>query len=283
MTLCNSCGTEVPASRKECLTCGAFSGYPNVRAADAEAERTELGSRYIEAIARARENKSEVKLYSFEECLRVSTSVIATSVEVLREFAANSKFIYTTYGLSVQGQSRTPADPQDDSLRRMVDAYLFGEYGSEIRYAALSLDGSGLSNYGNYFVSLREIAIQSRSSLLDENSFKFFEDYAATSAFKIPPGHRCVWAERTKLGVIKCAEKLLDASSSNLFPDILLHNGASRQEDDFIEVHIYGPITVGAIDLVRVGPKTKRSDEVAVLKVIKELLEKQGKKWIDNA
>src|SRR5262249_21293290 len=156
----------------------------------------------------ARGNGSESTVYAFEEAVKNSVAVIATSLEVLRQFATDDRFLYSTYGLSVKGELRTPAEGESDNLRRMVDAYLFGGYGEEIRYACLSLDGKGVTNYGSCFLTLRDVAIRQRTSLLEENSFMFFQRNAHASGFKIPAGYRCTWTAREKLAVVKCASQL---------------------------------------------------------------------------
>ncbi len=37
---------------------------------------------------------------------------------------------------------------------------LFGRYAEQIRFAALSLDGTGLTSYGAYTLKLKEIAVR---------------------------------------------------------------------------------------------------------------------------
>jgi len=67
----------------------------------------------------------------------------------------------------------------DDARRRSVESILFGSYGEEIRYAALSLGGLGLVSYGPITMVMSEPAIAQRASLLEYNSFQFVEQLDA--------------------------------------------------------------------------------------------------------
>src|SRR5947199_10731413 len=68
-----------------------------------------------------------------------------------------------------------------------VEGTFFGTYGEKIRYAALSLDGTGLKSYGEYSIRLWEIAIKDRTSLLEENTYDFVEHHGIIAGHSGPP------------------------------------------------------------------------------------------------
>lgn len=116
--------------------------------------------------------------------------------------------------------------------------------GFEAASAALSLDGNVLKSYGDCSWVLREDMIAHRASLFEENSVLFMEhhDVAIAEAHKLPRGHRAVWAERSKLCVAKLAAKIGHETTDAEFPKLLLRDGRTPEGDEFVEVHVGGPM-----------------------------------------
>lgn len=56
----------------------------------------------------------------------------------------------------------------------------------------------------------------------------------------------------------------------------------NRATDQFIEVHIYGTFNLNAVSSVSGTLVPKRPDDRAVVAVVKELLDRQGKRWIET-
>ena len=150
----------------------------------------------------------------------------------------------------MDGETRAPAAYDDDRLRRTVEALLFGSYGKQIRYAALSLDGNGLNSYGECAMEINSEYIQDRSSLLESNSFDFAQKlnllnraYDDNEKEKIPFGYVSTWRDKHKLSVAKLGDKINSNTTKTEFAKILLRTTKDRKTDEFIEVHIYGPIS----------------------------------------
>lgn len=90
-------------------------------------------------------------------------------------------------------------------------------------------------------------------SLLEENSYTFFDQHhLGRIGTAIPPGYRAVWADRAKLVIAKLTPRLTSATSKRELADLLLHAGATRKDDRFVEVHIYaeGGLDARDVDLV---------------------------------
>ena len=174
------------------------------------------------------------------------------------------------------------AEGEFDRHRRTVDAMLFGAYGDQIIYAALSLDGNGLKSYGAYSVILRDVAVSKRASVLEENSCSFVKNHKMEPGHPIPEGYRAPWGRRAELAVAKLADLISPTTSDSDFSSLLLSNGSTRDDDNFMEVHIYGGFDQNAIEAVSGNSAPKRADEKGIATVVKEVLNNTGKKWIEE-
>jgi hypothetical protein len=69
---------------------------------------------------------------------------------------------------------------------------------------------------------------------------------------KIPLGHRANWKERARLAVAKHGGRLTGGMRDREFAPLLLSPGppGKPEEDEFVEVHIYGPITRRTLEKV---------------------------------
>jgi len=196
---CPRCHRAILELVRYCASCGTDVGYPNVNLAQAEDEKQALEARYTEAVVKAEVRGILDQLQLFEIAIKNSCAVVSMSSDRLRSLATNSNELYSNYHLAVRAQSRRPAKVRNDQARSAVDGRLWGVAASEIRYAALSLDGKGLKSYGDCFVTLDEAFIAHRSSVLADNSFVFLKDL--TFGEELPTGFRSNWEERHKVAV----------------------------------------------------------------------------------
>ena len=74
----------------------------------------------------------------------------------------------------------------------------------------------------------------------------------------MPPGRRATWDQRSRLCVAKLAEAIHAGTTPSDFPDLLLHQGATSEDDRFVEVHIWGSLTARTCERVILGPKGKK-------------------------
>jgi len=77
-------------------------------------------------------------------------------------------------------------------------------------------------------------------------------------------GHRAIWDERTQLCVAKLASKLPAVASSNDFPGLILEQGATTSDDRFVELHIWGSLTIRSVERVRIKRKRHRPLKAAI-------------------
>jgi hypothetical protein len=276
------CGSQIHADEEKCSTCGTFAGYPNVRAADHPDEVAALEARYRDERSSAAAEGRLAALDAFEQRLtNSSAAVVNVDFLFLYPFLARPGALYSTYDYGVEAEFRMPAEPENDRDRRRAGTRLFGRYAKDIRYAALSLDGAGLSSYGPFALRLRDVAIELRASLLEENSYDFVDRYGTRGP--LPPGFRCSWGNRHLLAVAKLGTELLPGTSESEFADLVLHSDGNRSTDRFIEVHIYGPFDARAIESVHgTTPRKGKQDRADVARV-KDLLAKSGCAWVEDA
>lgn len=279
---CQRCGSGIPDSVEKCPTCGHYAGPPNVRAALSADETSALNLRYDEAVERAKASGSYHQLLWLEEAGKASFAVVNVGLDFLFSFVTNDKLLYSTYSLATRSEIRKPASRSDEEDRLAVEAKLFGGYSDDIRYAALSADGSGVKSYGAFTLKLRDIAIADRATLLEDNSFDFVEKHGIRLRQRTPNGYRATWEERHKLVVAKLADRISPSTSRAELPKILLRSAGDRATDDFVEVHIFGAFDINAVESVTGNSSRLSKEEQAMLAVVKARLQKLGKAWIEE-
>jgi hypothetical protein len=247
-----------------CPTCSTDWGFPNVRIATQETELAALAKRFDEAKRNAQRNGCEGPFDSFTATVEQSSHVVvALGTLEARKFLSDPRAIYQSYDTLVEVGSRTPAPLADDVNRQVAGSHLFGCFKGEIRYGALSLDGSGLPSYGKVYFRLRDIAIEKRVSLLESNSFSFVKSHRLTLGKSVPLGFRCGWRDRHRLAAAKVQPKLRRSHSKADWPRLLLAASSSndRSKDVFIEAHIFGGFDSEAVEDVQFASGGKLSSQ----------------------
>lgn len=279
---CPRCGSKISDSAEKCETCGYYAGSPNVRAAKSDEETEALNTRYAEAVENAKANGSYSRLLLLEEAAKKSCVVVNADLDFLHFFVTNPKALYSTYSLATKGQIRKPASRRNEEDRLAIESKLFGGYAGEIRYGALSLDGSGLKSYGAYTLKLREVAIADRTTLLEVNSFDFVERHGIRPRVGLPSGYRATWEDRHRLVVAKLADRISAGASEAEFSTMLLRGEGDRATDDFIEAHIFGAFDINAVESVSGNSSTGPEDAQALASIVKAHLQRLGKTWIEE-
>jgi len=276
---CSSCGNEVSPPSQHCPHCGQSVGYWNVIAADEPDERAALDRRYQSARVDALARKSDKVLQEFENALAGSKAVITRYQSEVLRLATSTRQLYGPYYQMIQAGLRLPDGDEWDVLRQLADTLLFPDYKEEIRFGALSLDGGGLPNYGDCSIVLRDVMIADRASVFEENSALFVERHHIKISRKpnMPKGHRATWPERAKLCIAKLHAKIDAATTPDKYSRILLTPGATSEDDEFVEVHIFGPMTVLTMErVIVISPKA--SKRATITRAIKSKLAKHGVK-----
>lgn len=275
MDNCTACGNYIPLAESICPHCARPALYPNVKVAQSAGEKDALRQRYSQKVKEIKYNGCNDALQRFEKALKKSNAVIARSVSEARRLAKSDSEGYATYYQLAEAQLRFPSGDKWDTLRRVVDSAVFPGYGEKIRFGALSMDGCGLLNYGECFLVLREDMIAHRSTVFEENTALFMDnhDIKMSEADNLPKGYRATWDERDKLCVCKLADKLTPTSDLPDFSRLLIQQGKTTEDDDFVEVHTWGPLTVRSLDCVVIHKNKKNRVNLVIIKALRHDLE----------
>ncbi len=261
---CAKCKNEIPQPAPCCPHCGQRAIFWNVIDADKADERAALQARYDAAKTDALARAAGAAVKNFETAIAGSKAVLARSMDDVQQLANSTRQLYATYYQLIEAGLRLPDNDEWNRARELTDTVLFPHYKDQIRFAALSLDGAGLSTFGDCSIELREEMIAHRASVFDENSVLFMEHHGikVSRKPKVPKGFRATWGERDKLCVAKLAPRIDSTTTPNQYSKLLLAQGASPETHEFVEVHIFGPMTVLTMAKVKItrakaGPRAK--------------------------
>ena len=253
---CPDCTNEIPQPKTICPHCGQRGIFWNVIKADKDDERAALQVRYDIAKSDALARGADAAVKNFETAVAGSKAVLARSVEDVQQLANSTQQPYATYYQLIEAGLKLPDNDEWNRARELTDTVLFPHFKEQIRFAALSLDGVGLSTFGDCSIELREEMIAHRASVFDENSVLFMERHGVkvSRTPNVPKGFRAIWGERDKLCVAKLARRIDSTTAPNQYSKLLLAQGASPETHEFVEVHIFGPMTVLTMAKVKVTP-----------------------------
>lgn len=273
---CGNCSYELPPHDVLCPVCHEYAGFPNVRAAEQESERAALAKRERNAEISTQARGCFDILQKFKSQIENSSkAIIARDIITVHKLVSEDNVLYPTFHQQVTGQSRIPQDNNWDKGRTAVESTLFPHYYEHIRFGSLSLEIQILSNYGRYVIVLKDAMIRNRASVFEENPFNFCRKHNIITGSCIPEGYRATWNQRQSLAIAKLHSKIEKTTQSIDFSGILLCSGEDGASDEFIEVHIYGPIHRMAIEKV-IGPSPTTKEDKVFWKSIKKRLRDIG-------
>jgi hypothetical protein len=251
---CPECRQKVPPAWALCPHCGRPALFPNVRAAEEPDQKDALRARYDDAVKAAAGRGSGAEVVAFEAACAASMAVLARPLGEVQRLARSDDEGYATYYQLTEAEVRIPSGDRWDALRRLTDEAIHPGYRAEIRFAALSLDGSGPRNYGDCSVVLRDEMIEHRATVFEENSVLFMMRNAVRidNIDEAIRGRRATWIDRTRLCVAKLAARLSATTKPADHAGLLLENGATSADDSFVEVHVFGPMTARSFERIQV-------------------------------
>jgi hypothetical protein len=220
-------------------------------------ERDALQRRLEKARRRADGAGTRPLLDALERRAEASQAVLCKHVSEVQRLASSEKQGIATYYQAIEAEARLPDGDEWDVLRRQADAALFPGYERNIRFAALSLDRTGVRNYGACSMTLRADYIAHRSTVFEENSAVFVKRFQVGKLQKALLGQRASWKDRGKLAVAKlgAGSQLGPSTQETDLPGLFLRQGATSADDDFIEVHVHGPMSIRTFEHVEIRPR----------------------------
>ena len=276
-TNCEHCGNPFPLSRSICPHCARPALYPNVRAAGTREESEALRQRYVHGKEEAEHRGCLTNLCAFEEAIGSAKAATARSLHEVQRLAHSDRELYASYYRLADAEVRIPAGGKWDVLRKAADQSWFPDYHKELRFAALTLDGTGLSNYGDCTIVWRENMIAHRASVAEENTTTFMvrRKIPFDEIDRVPKGHRATWPDRSLLCVAKLADRITESTEAEDHQGILLKKGLATEDDDFVEVQIWGSLSRRSMESVVLSRPSRRGAR-AILQDLREKLAKVG-------
>ena len=101
-----------------------------------------------------------------------------------------------------------------------------------------------------------------RATAFEDNSASFVEKHH----HPVPAGFRSTWDERSKLCIAKHARDLRPVTSGFEFPGILLRQKSGTEESRFVEVHIFGPMSIHSVEKVILSKSRRKQTFVRELR-----------------
>lgn len=251
---CEYCTEPFPEAETRCPHCGRPSLFPNVIAANRPEEAAALDARLSQARSEAEARGAVGPWDKFAAAVASAKAVMHRSLGEVTRLAYADTQIYSTFYGRVQAGLELPGNDEWNRLRLICDAIIFGKGMDEIRFAALTLEEFGLENYGECCLTLKEEMISHRASLFEENTIVFTmrHDLRGRAKFAAPTGFRAPWGRLVDLCLAKLGKQLQPGTPASAFSRLLLAPGASSGEDEFVEVHIWGSLTIRSFRRVEV-------------------------------
>ncbi len=271
---CPSCNTkQSQINFTNCEVCANDLGAPNVNELSTDNELNALKTRYNNAHQYHLSNGTKIALNNFETFFgQNAKAIINIDLSSLKEWLIIKGGAYKNYHRLVDEGIRKVSKPGDDRRRTMIDSYLYGSYGRDMVFAAISLNDTGLTSYGECSVILNDMSISDRATLLEENSYNFVKTHNVNfETLDIPLGYRSKWDNKIKLGTAKLYQKITTSNTAEDYCKLVLYTEGDRdkrQNDEFIELHIYkglSPLTVKSIQ----APTPKDRTNSLYLNIIK--------------
>lgn len=228
-----------------------------MRAAERPEDKTAVDKRLKSARRKADGAGTRALLDELETRAASANAVICKHVSEAQRIASSAKQGIASYYQLLEAEVRLPDGDEWDFLRRQADAALFPDYEEHIRFAALSLDRTGVRNYGPCSMTLRTDYIAHRTTVFEENSAVFVKPIRVEKLRKAVIGYRASWDDRGKLSAAKVGGRghLTTKTTSAELPGVLLKQSAApgdTNDDDFVEAHVWGPMTVRTIEHVEI-------------------------------
>ncbi len=235
---------------RHCPSCRADAGAPNVRRCRTDENLKALETRVNASRARANVIGCSNGYGALEAILKEKSGVVVSMpAGIARKLFEDPGSLYANYEQLVGANLRMPADLDNDRRRCAVGALLFGSYAYCIVYGVLSLTENGLPTYGDVYCRLRTVAIAERTSFLETNSYRFVRDHSIVPGDTWPIGYTADWKHRNSLVLAKLANCLSTGQTESDWQNLLVSSdGQNREDDDFIEAHIYESFDKNAVE-----------------------------------
>lgn len=271
---CPNCAREIGLEDRLCTYCHSDARPPNVRFAMRAGEAKALAANERKAVNAAKKKGVLKEIDALRQRAGDSKLVINRKFRALEAWLASENELYVNfYKLKELGVKMI--DDQFNRQRISAENTISPGFFRQLVVGALTIDGEGMSYYGDWTVIIRDDAIRARASVFWDNPFTFNKEKKIISGEDPPEGYRAPWEARADLAVAKLGGQL--GTDGNGAPLESLFMGPDRTHADcrFIEVHIHGDIHADAIESVT-PPKRMSPTDRTEWKVLRAVLSSKG-------
>ena len=215
-------------------------------------EQAALSQKYLAATREAGKQGHGDQLTQFESAVAdQSFAVICRDMSEVQRLARSDSEVYLNYYKMLDAGLRIPNTSDEWNLKReQADSALFLGFQRKMHHAVLTLD-YGMSYYGECHLQLNSQFIAGRSTVFWDNSAEFYATHAKPGERPFS-GFRAVWQDRGKLAAAKLGGKIHAKVTAERFAGILRQDGKKPGEEKFIEVHVFGDLTIRSTQMVMV-------------------------------
>jgi hypothetical protein len=211
-------------------------------------EQGALAGSYSIAINRSTKKGTSKQILELEALVDSEVRLItACGLEKAHSLTERADSVFTVFRNMVAAGLRFTGDDRNNTDRIVAEDATFPTCSTQIHYAALALTDDGLENYGTFFLIWDLAHVAHRTTLLIGNCLTTRRSLGVKLSDALPLGSRSTWDDRCKLVVTKLEPAVTPSSDSSAFPSLLLRQGLTSDEDEFIEAHIFGPLSRGSL------------------------------------
>lgn len=276
---CVKCTNPVALTSRFCAVCSTDNGFPNVRKANAPDEEKALDFRLTQARASVAARGVTLVFDRFVNAVDNSHAVMNRTFGALFSWVNGDNPQFLPFHRQVE-LGREPATNEWDQGRESAESQVNPYCYRDLNFAALSLDATGMTYYGDYAVQLKDVVLEDRASIFDSNPFFFIRNHNLLGGKMPPLGYRAPWSRRGELAAVKLHNDLQTVTTTPDFVEILMEDRRNESDCDFVEVHIFGPVNRQGIDRVT-GPVPKQRADRLLWSQAKRKLAEAGAKVVE--
>lgn len=265
------CQAENERNADICRECGGSLGFVNVNLLSDPYFQNGLDERYNAVTAKSVAAETQ----RFEAIVVSEGKAIINMPSELLYLLVNENEDYLSYQRGVEQGKLLKKAFLNDRIRCMVESAFYGFDGRNIVYAALALDGNGVSSYGDASVVLRTKNIEKRATVFEKDTLVLFDELTE-QGWKvkeiIPAGHCGTWYERAKIAAIKHGTQIESSHQTADFAALILKSNGERTNDEFIELHIFNRVNPANFEKVTFQKMPVKTYDQLQFKILKSKL-----------
>ncbi|WCS23890.1 zinc ribbon domain-containing protein [Methylobacterium sp. NMS14P] len=259
---CPECGATLRWDAHTCISCGAVPAPPNVRFAERAIEAAALSLSWARALELASSNKATAEVERLDHLAKHSKMVINRKLRALSEWINSDDELYVNF-YKLRERGLEYEDNVYNRQRVSAENTISPNFFDQLVVGALTIDGRGMTYYGEYTILIRQDRIASRASVFWENPFIFNKNHSIISGEDPPVGYRAPWGERNKIVVAKLAGDVKPGDGDAALAALVMGPDRAAKDCDFVEVHVHKHIHANEIEAVIAPSEIPADDEDA--------------------